>query len=325
MDKPVLIYGATGYTGQLIAEHAQERQLNVIVAGRNPDRVGELARKLGVPGRIFGLEDPAQVAKNLDGVAAVLNVAGPFRDTAEVLMRAGIQAGVHYLDTTAEFSTYGLAESMGAEAERAGVMIMSGVGWDVVPTDSLAVHTAARVTHPQRIAIALRVTGGFSRGSLESAAGIGDLGSLVRDAGQLVELPGPLTRVFDLGHGDEEYTLAPMGDLITARRSTGIGNIRVYMRTDVGALPSSDRDEDGPTAEERAQGRYEALAEVTGEDGEVARSTISTPTGYTFTQHSSVEIARRVAAGDYTAGFQSPASAYGSVATAILDTHITDH
>lgn len=324
MDNPVLVYGATGYTGRLIAAHARERGLGIIVAGRSPERVGELSEELGVPGRVFGLEDPARVVEGLDGVAGVLNVAGPFRDTAEVLMRAGIQAGVHYLDTTAEFATYELAESVGADAERAGVMVMSGVGWDVVPTDSLAVHTAARVANPERIAIALRITGGFSRGSLASAAGIGGLGSLVRDAGQLVRLPAPETRVFDLGHGEEEYTLAPMGDLITAQRSTGIANIRVYMRTDAGALPSADDDKVGPTAEERAQGRYEALAEVTGRDGRVARSVISTPTGYTFTQHSSVEVARRVAAGDHTAGFQSPASAYGALATSVADTWITD-
>lgn len=323
MIKPVLIYGATGYTGRLIATHAHDRGLPIIVAGRNPDRVDALAATLGVPGRTFDLLGSGEVAAGLDGVAAVLNVAGPFRDTAETLMRASITSGVHYLDTTAEFSVYALAESMGADAERAGVMVMSGVGWDVVPTDSLAVHTAARVTHADRIAIALRITGGFSRGSLASAAGIGDVGALVREAGKLTALPAPETRVFDLGHGEEEYALAPMGDLITARRSTGIENVRVYLRTDTG-FPSPDVEASGPTPQERAQGRYAALAEVTGQNGEIARSVISTVTGYTFTQHSSVEIARRVAIGDHKPGFQSPASAYGPIAASIRGTEITD-
>ncbi|GGR57785.1 short subunit dehydrogenase-like uncharacterized protein [Nocardioides luteus] len=323
MNKPVLIYGATGYTGQLIAAHARDRGLAIVVAGRSHDRVDKLAASLGVPGRVFDLLDPEQTVAGLDGVVAVLNVAGPFRETAEPLMRAAVAAGVHYLDTTAEFSVYALAESMGPRAARAGVMVMSGVGWDVVPTDSLAVHTAARVTNPDRIAIALRITGGFSRGSLASAAGIGDLGALVREAGDLITLPVPEARTFDLGNGQEDYTLAPMGDLITARRSTGIGNIRVYMRTDAG-FPSVDDDASGPTPEERAQGRYSALVEAFGQQGEVARSVISTPTGYTFTQHSSVEIASRVAAGDFQPGFQSPASAYGQLATAIEGTLITD-
>ncbi|ONI75908.1 hypothetical protein BWI15_08895 [Kribbella sp. ALI-6-A] len=323
MNEPILIYGATGYTGRLIATHARERGLDLVVAGRSRERVGALATALGVPGRVFGLQHPEEVLDGLGGVAGVLNVAGPFRDTAEVLMRASIRSGVHYLDTTAELSIYAMAESLGADAERAGVMVMSGVGWDVVPTDSLAVHTADRVANPERIAIALRITGGFSRGSLASAAGIGDLGALVRDAGQLVRLPAPETRRFDLGHGEEEYALAPMGDLITAQRSTGIANIRVYLHTDAG-FPADDSDMDGPTPEERAQGRYQALAEVTGRDGEIARSMISTPTGYTFTQRSSVEIARRVAAGDYVAGFQSPASAYGSLAASIAGSRITD-
>lgn len=322
MNKPVLIYGATGYTGRLIASHARDRGLDIIVAGRNDDRVNALAAELGVPGRAFDLQNPERVLEGLDGTAAVLNVAGPFRDTAETLMHAGITSGVHYLDTTAEFPVYALAESVGADAERAGVMVMSGVGWDVVPTDSLAVHTATRVADPDRLAIALRITGGFSRGSLVSAAGIGDLGALVREGGRLTTLPEPETRVFDLGHGPEEYTLAPMGDLVTAPRSTGIENVRVYLRTDAG-FPTAG-EEGGPTPQERARGGYAALAEVTGRAGTVARSRITTPTGYTFTQHSSVELARRVAAGDHKPGFQSPASAYGSVATDIAGTHITD-
>ncbi|MEV0111137.1 saccharopine dehydrogenase NADP-binding domain-containing protein [Nocardia sp. NPDC050799] len=323
MNKPVLIYGATGYTGRLVATHARDRGLPIVVAGRDPERVDVLAASLGVPGRAFDLVDPERIVAGLDGVAAVLNVAGPFRETAEPLVRAALASGVHYLDTTAEFSVYALAESVGADAVRAGVMVMSGVGWDVVPTDSLAVHTAARVANPDRIAIALRITGGFSRGSLASAAGIGDLGALVRETGTLTTLPASETRKFDLGHGQEEYTLAPMGDSITARRSTGIGNIRVYLRTDEG-FPSADSAKDGPTPEERAVGRYAALVEVTGRDGEVARSVISTSTGYTFTQHSSVEIARRVAEGDYQPGFQSPASAYGPLAASIAGTRVTD-
>lgn len=324
MSGRLLIYGATGYTGRLVAERAVQIGLDVTVAGRDAGKVRELAGVLGVASRVFDVDDVDAVRSALQDVDCVLNVAGPFRHTARQLMDAAIEAGVHYLDTTAEFETFALAESKDAEASRAGVMVMSGTGWDVVPSDSLALHTARRVPDAEKLTIALRVTGGFSRGSLASSAGIEDLGTLVRRSGELTRLDAGATRSFDFGNGPEDCVPVPMGDLITGLRSTGIGNIEVFLGTDAG-FPDVDDASAGPTADERNQGRYLALVEVTGRNGQVARSLIDTPTGYTFTQLSSVEIARRVLDGQFTAGFQSPASAYGpELATGIADTTIVD-
>lgn len=324
MSGRLLIYGATGYTGRLVAERAVQIGLDVTVAGRDAGKVRELAGVLGVASRVFDVDDVDAVRSALQDVDCVLNVAGPFRHTARQLMDAAIEAGVHYLDTTAEFETFALAESKDAEASRAGVMVMSGTGWDVVPSDSLALHTARRVPDAEKLTIALRVTGGFSRGSLASSAGIEDLGTLVRRSGELTRLDAGATRSFDFGNGLEDCVPVPMGDLITGLRSTGIGNIEVFLGTDAG-FPDVDDASAGPTADERSQGRYLALVEVTGRNGQVARSLIDTPTGYTFTQLSSVEIARRVLDGQFTAGFQSPASAYGpELATGIADTTIVD-
>ncbi|MFC4630743.1 saccharopine dehydrogenase family protein [Promicromonospora alba] len=324
MSGRLLVYGATGYTGRLVAERAVQIGLDVTVAGRDAGKVRELAGVLGVASRVFDVDDVDAVRSALQDVDCVLNVAGPFRHTARQLMDAAIEAGVHYLDTTAEFETFALAESKDAEASRAGVMVMSGTGWDVVPSDSLALHTARRVPDAEKLTIALRVTGGFSRGSLASSAGIEDLGTLVRRSGELTRLDAGATRSFDFGNGPEDCVPVPMGDLITGLRSTGIGNIEVFLGTDAG-FPDVDDASAGPTADERSQGRYLALVEVTGRNGQVARSLIDTPTGYTFTQLSSVEIARRVLDGQFTAGFQSPASAYGpELATGIADTTIVD-
>jgi short subunit dehydrogenase-like uncharacterized protein len=320
----IMIYGATGYTGTLIAEHAAARGLDVTIGGRDPDKVHTLAERLGTPSAVFEATDVEAATAALRPFDVLLNVAGPFRITAEPLMLAAVQSRTHYLDTTAEFPTYALAESMDASAKQAGVMMMSGVGWDVVPTDSLALHTARRVTDPVHLALAIRVTGGFSRGSLSSAATIEATGPLTRQAGTLRDASKAKPRWFDVGSGDEEYTLASMGDLVTAQHSTGIDDIEVYLRTDSG-FPDLDESASGPSAEERAQGRYGAVAEVRGRDGQIARSRIDTPSGYNFTQLSSVEIAARTAAGTFSPGFQSPASVHGpTLATSIADTTITD-
>ncbi|WP_320783514.1 saccharopine dehydrogenase family protein [Streptomyces sp. CRN 30] len=336
----LLIYGATGYTGRLVTEHARGLGLDLIVAGRNRRRVDALAKEVEAEGRVFPVDDPVLLREGLAGVTAVLNVAGPFRVTAEPLMDACVALGVHYLDTTAEYGVFAAARTRDAAARAAGVMVMSGTGWDVVPSDCVAAHAAARVTDPVRLRIALKLLSAtpeeaaglnlFSRGSVASAtAGLGeDVGALVRADGEIVALPEPKSAAFDFGDGGpEECVLAPMGDLITSHVSTGAPSIEVYVETglplpvglDVDALP------DGPTAAEREVGRSKVVAEAVGRDGTVARALIDTPTGYRFTQLSAVEIARRVLAGAYTPGFHSPASAYGpELALSVADTRITD-
>ncbi|AEM85952.1 saccharopine dehydrogenase family protein [Streptomyces violaceusniger] len=335
----LLVYGATGYTGKLVAEHAKQSGLDVVVAGRNRERVTALGKELGVESRAFALDDPQILHAALDDITVVLNVAGPFRHTARPLMDASINAGVHYVDTTAEYDVFAAAHSRHTEAQAAGVMLMPGAGWDVVPSDSIATHTATRVTDPVSLRLALKLLSAtpeeaqglnlFSRGSIISATeGIGDLGVLVRTDGDIVALPEPKVASFDFGdNGPEEAVSASMGDLITSHFATGIPSIEVYVQAgqplpidlDLSALP------DGPTAQEREVGRSKVVAEVTGRNGSVARSIIDTPTGYRYTQLSSVEIARRVLAGSFTPGFQSPSSAYGpEIALAIADTQIKD-
>lgn len=320
----ILIYGATGYTGTLIAEQAARIGLKITIGGRDPKRVAALAERLDAPAVVFDATDRAEAARSLEPFDVLLNVAGPFRHTAAPLMRASLDAKTHYLDTTAEFPTFELARSFDAAARQAGVMIMSGVGWDVVPTDSLALYVAQRAEEPVSLTIAIRIAGGFSRGSLASATEIEAVPPMVRRSGLLVPAPSRQRRTFDMGNGTEEYTLASMGDLITGHHSTGLSNIEVYLRTDSG-FTELDQPLPGPTVQERGEDRYRALAEVTERSGRTIRARIDTPNGYTFTQLSSVEVARRAATGTVRPGFQSPAAVYGhELATSIVTTTITD-
>ena len=106
----LLIYGATGYTGRMAAERAKALGLNFEIAGRNHTRLAALAAHLGVPFRVFDADVDAD--NSLSGISVLLNFAGPFVHTAEVLMRACIRAGVDYLDITAEINVYRLAERL---------------------------------------------------------------------------------------------------------------------------------------------------------------------------------------------------------------------
>lgn len=323
--KRVLIYGATGYTGSMVARQAKAAGLNFAIAGRDATKLAALARELGVPYSSFAL-DAGTLAESLAGFSTVLNCAGPFAKTAEPLMCACIKAGAHYLDITAEINVYRLAERLGADAARAGVMLLPGVGWDVVPTDCLALQLSRQVAQPISLRIALQVAGSMSRGSAVSAGEIVGAGLMARVDGVLISTPEAASALFNFGDGD--VTCAPLsfGDLVTAWHSTRIPNIAMFVNVTGTAFPVGNLSElpDGPSQEERDGQRARAVAEVTDADGTVVRAVIETVNGYSYTPLAAVEAARRVFSGEYRVGFETPARVFGAnFAESIVGTLVT--
>eukprot|EP00456_Euglypha_rotunda_P050219 TRINITY_DN40342_c0_g1_i6.p1 TRINITY_DN40342_c0_g1~~TRINITY_DN40342_c0_g1_i6.p1 ORF type:complete len:329 (-),score=71.65 TRINITY_DN40342_c0_g1_i6:328-1314(-) len=324
----LLIYGATGYTGRMVAARAKAIGLDVVVAGRDGDKLGALSRELDVDSRIFALDVPNEVDVQLSGFAAVLNCAGPFVRTAEPLMRSCIAMGMHYLDITAEINVYRLAETLSESARDAGSMLMPGVGWDVVPTDCLALHVAQRVLQPRILRIALQVGGSMSRGSAISANEIIAAGLLARVNGKLVARPTAGTRRFDFGDGAVDCFPLSFGDLVTAWQSTRIPNIEMFVHISDEAFPQGDLSDlpEGPSAEQREAHRAKAVAEVTSADGGIARSMIDTINGYDYTPMAAAAAAHQLIIGRQgRPGFQTPASVFGvKFAEGIADTRIVD-
>lgn len=323
--KKLLIYGAAGYTGAMVAEHAKAAGLNVEIAGRDAAKLRKLAERLGVPYRVFSLDEPLSTA--LEGVDVLLNCAGPFALTAQPLMHACIEAGVSYLDITAEINVYRLAERLSVQAAKAGVMLLPGVGWDVVPTDCLAMHVAERVRSPQSLRVALQVAGSMSRGSAISASEIIGAGLMARIDGRLVATSDAQPQLFDFGDGPVLCAPLSFGDLITAWHSTAIPNIAMYVHVTGDGFPTGDLAllPDGPSAEQRLAQPARAVAEVTGADGAVARSVIGTVNGYSYTPLAAVEAARRVLGGEVRQGFATPAQVFGvGFAQSIPGTWVTD-
>lgn len=326
MNPTILIYGATGYTGKLVAMQARETHLSFEVAGRNGPQVTALAEQLDVPCRIFALDDPETIIASLAGVTAVLNCAGPFASTARPLMEACIACGVHYLDITAEYKVYALAEAWSERAAAAGVMLLPGVGWDVVPSDCLAMYLAAKVDQPQSLRIALQVANSMSRGSTTSVGEILGVGLLVRAEGTIVAKPDAAPARFDFGAGLVDSVPLSFGDLVTAWKSTGIPNIAMFVNIKENVMPEGVAAmPEGPSLEERAANRACAVAEVTGIDGAVVRARIDTINGYSYTPLAAVEALRLLATGQFKPGFQTPATVFGAgFAVSIADTRIVD-
>lgn len=326
MTSTILIYGATGYTGKLVAMQARDTHLSFEIAGRNSAQVSAMADQLGVPYRVFALDDPATIIASLAGVTAVLNCAGPFASTARPLMEACIAGGVHYLDITAEYKVYALAEAWSERAAAAGVMLLPGVGWDVVPSDCLAMYVAAKVDRPQSLRIALQVANSMSRGSTTSVGEILGVGLLMRADGAIVANPDASPSLFDFGAGPVESMPLSFGDLVTAWKSTGIPNIAMYVNIKENVMPEGvTAMPEGPSLEERVANRASAVAEVTGIDGTVVRARIDTVNGYSYTPLAAVEALRLVVSGQFTPGFQTPATVFGTgFAVSISDTRIID-
>src|SRR3970040_2321458 len=98
MSARLLVYGAKGYTGELLARGAAARRLRRVLAGRNTAAVAALAGELGLEHVSFPLDESARVEQGLRGSVAVVHCAGPFSRTAGPMAEACLRAGVHYLD-----------------------------------------------------------------------------------------------------------------------------------------------------------------------------------------------------------------------------------
>ena len=113
-----MIYGANGYTGELIAREAVRRGMHPILAGRSKRKIQALATELRCPAAVFELSDHTSLVASLQHVKAVLHCAGPFSATARSMMQACLASHVHYLDITGEIDVFELAHSVDDKARR---------------------------------------------------------------------------------------------------------------------------------------------------------------------------------------------------------------
>jgi short subunit dehydrogenase-like uncharacterized protein len=329
-----LIYGANGYTGDLIAREAASRGMRPILAGRS-DGVDALGRELGLESRRFALDIAAEVIAGIRGVHAVLHCAGPFSHTSQAMADACLRTGVHYLDITGEVGVFAALAARDEEAKAAGVMLLPGVGFDVVPTDCLAAHLKRRLPSATHLALGLQSLTRVSRGTAATIAESLVTGGMVRQGGVLEPVPAAWkVRRIDFGAGPVKCITIPWGDVVTAFFSTGIPNIEVFMAAPLrrrvaarltrklGWLLSANWVQrylrrkiraglPGPTAEERARGETIVWGEVTDEAGGKAECRLRGPDGYTYTVRTALAVIERVLAGDGRPGFQTPSKLFG--------------
>lgn len=205
-------------------------------------------------------------------------------------------------------------------------MLLPGSGGSVAMLGSLAAHAAARVAQPERVSIALRISGPMSRGSAISAAQNLTAQTLVRVNDTLIARDPGGPKAFDFGKGAVDCFAVTLPDLITLARATGARTVETFVHVAQGAFPQGDLASlpDGPTQAERANNRYQAAVLVTGADDQRATARLDTVNGYSFTALTAAEAERRVMGGESRPGFQTPAQIFGAgFAETIADTRIT--
>lgn len=330
-----MIYGANGYTGELIAREAVRRGMRPVLAGRSAAAIVPLAQELDLEHHVLALEDTPALDAAVAASSAVLNCAGPFSRTARPMVEACLRNRAHYLDITGEVEVFEACASLGADARAAGVVLLPGVGFDVVPSDCLAAHLKSRLPTATHLALGFQIASSVSRGTATTAAENIHRGGLVRRDGKLTRVPaGYRTRTIDFGRGPRSAVTIPWGDVATAFHSTGIPNVEVYMAApaDTQAMLKVARVAGGllgtrpfqmllkaairraPRGPSEAQ-RSSARSLLWGEARDAERTVVSrldAPESYALTVLTAVAAVAKVLSGAARPGFQTPSRAFGA-------------
>lgn len=331
-----LIYGASGYTGKLIVELSIKKGLKPILAGRTESKIKPLAEKYGLEYLVFGLNKIEEVVQNIEKFPLVLNCAGPFSRTAKLMVEACLVAKTHYLDITGEIEVFELVKSYDSQAKKNGIILMPGVGFDVVPTDCMAKYLSTKLPDATHLELAFTSVGGsISHGTVTTMIeGLGNKG-FSRENGVMVSKPtGYKGKWIDFGSSKQFAMTIPWGDISTAYTTTGIPNIETYAGASKAAFylmklqflfnpivrtkfvknllqKYVDDKIIGPNESHFQNGKSLIYGKVTNAKGETFAGRIETLEGYRLTAEASVLITQKMLVLEGISGYQTPAGLFG--------------
>lgn len=331
-----VIYGSYGYTGSLIVKECKFKGLKIMLSGRDPSKLKQQSEMIGYPFEVCSIDDPTALKRLLAKAEIIIHCAGPFQTTATQMVNACLETGTHYLDITGEYPVFEMLASLDTLAKEKAILIMPGVGFDVVPSDCLALHLSNRLPEATHLQLAFAISkGGVSRGTARTMVeGLG-YGAMIRKDGNLTPIAIG-EKVLDINFGDFRRTAMciPWGDIATAWRSTGIPNIEVYsavparmismakaskwfnwllrkrfikdlLRKRVDARPA------GPDDDRLNTGKCYLWGRVRDAKGNEQEARLQTASGYLLTARASVLIAKKILGGKVRPGYHTPAGYFG--------------
>jgi short subunit dehydrogenase-like uncharacterized protein len=227
--KSWLLYGAYGYTGTLIAKEAKDRGHDLVLAGRSGEKLIPMAEELDLNYVTFDLKNEDLIFNTIKDYDLIFNAAGPFKYTSSPIIKACLKSKSNYLDITGEIPVFEQNFKCDCRARENDIVIISGVGFDVVPTDCLAKYVSKKLQNPTSLEIGITSMSELSPGTLKTMLEYNNTNPLVRRNGELIPLEKRDIR--NLQFSDQERPVGPAtwGDLSTAYRTTGIPNITTYL------------------------------------------------------------------------------------------------
>jgi short subunit dehydrogenase-like uncharacterized protein len=345
---PIAVYGASGYTGRLVTRELARRGLDGVLAGRDAGRLHAAAEAAGVdfPVRAAPLDDRGALRQVLGDAAVVIDCAGPFVRYGEPVLRAALETGTHYVDTSGEQRwMQRVFERHHRAAEAAEVAAIPAVGFDYAPGD-LACRLAARDVEPASEVVVAYWAQGFTptRGTMHTALDAVRQRPLEYRDGRWQEapVPGRARFRFPAPVGEQRTIRFPSGEVLTVPRHTRTRAVRslfalgplVPLGVLADALPLAlpgaslalrtplrplldlvvDRLPEGPSDEARRRARFHVVALARGEDGVTGRAHVHGGDVYGLTAVISVHAASLLAAPGFDrAGAPAPAEAFDAV------------
>jgi short subunit dehydrogenase-like uncharacterized protein len=177
----IILFGATGYTGDLTARALVDRGAQPVLAARSEGRVRALAEELGgLPWAVAdvdrGWTGPGSIAALVEPGDVLVSCVGPFVRWGEPAVRSAVAAGAHYIDSTGETPFIRrVFEEFGPGAQAAGTALLTAMGYDWVPGNlagALALREAGANATRVEIGYFFTGRGSMSGGTRASAAAV---------------------------------------------------------------------------------------------------------------------------------------------------------
>jgi len=331
-----MIYGANGFTGELIAREAQKRKMSVVLAGRTEQKIKPLAHELKFPFEIFSLDSVDVIKEKIGKCRLVLLCAGPFSKTSENMVQACLELGIHYLDITGEIDVIERVLGRDSEAKKKGSILIPGVGFDVVPSDCLAKLLSERLPEANELTLAFSGEATLSPGTSKTMLEMIPRGSKIRKNEKIQSIPffSIFKEIPILPTKPISCSPIPWGDVSSAYYSTQIPNIAVYgpsfqwtrwLKTPMKLISpllaqksvqnflkkQIEKKIKGPSEEEQMTSKMYLWGEVK-KGKQTVQGRLTVPEGYRLTMLTALKSVENVLAGKIQAGSYTPSLAFGS-------------
>jgi saccharopine dehydrogenase (NAD+, L-lysine-forming) len=304
VSSDVLLLGATGNSGQLMAAELADRGLSIRLAGRRRGALDDLARTLAVVGAkadvyTVDAEDTVSLAAAIAGVGVVLSAIGPFTRRAGPVIDACLSSGVPYVDIANEWPAVRGLLDRDEQARTHEIALVTGAGFGAAATETLVLRLVDQLgVTPARVRVAAAASvARQSEGVRQSIQEALPHGAISYRDGQLVREPlGSGATVVTFGGAQRQVLPGPVGDVEAARLASGAANVVAYI--------------ENPAAQSGGTGSY-TWAEVVSPDGRIVEAELATGEGVRATAAIAAETARRVLAGA-APGAWTPGTLFGA-------------